>query len=105
MVCPLAVADEGDIYGEVATLLYEFLGAVERVNEEELRSDRRHSPRGNLFFSNDRDVRGDLPQSLEGFQHPDQLAATMRRAGLIDVSVRRLALGAVAIHRGRVPTA
>jgi len=44
-----------------------------------------------------------LPESLTGFPQPDQLAATMRRAGLTDVSFRRLALGAVAIHRGRVP--
>jgi demethylmenaquinone methyltransferase/2-methoxy-6-polyprenyl-1,4-benzoquinol methylase len=46
-----------------------------------------------------------LPDSLTGFPQPDQLAATMRQAGLIDVSFRRLALGAVAIHRGRVPPA
>jgi demethylmenaquinone methyltransferase/2-methoxy-6-polyprenyl-1,4-benzoquinol methylase len=46
-----------------------------------------------------------LPESLAGFPQPDQLAATMRRAGLVDVSFRRLALGAVAIHRGRVPPA
>ena len=44
-----------------------------------------------------------LPESLEGFPQPDQLAATMRRSGLVDVGFRRLALGAVAIHRGRVP--
>ena len=43
-----------------------------------------------------------LPESLTGFPQPDQLAATMRRTGLVDVSYRRLALGAVAIHRGRV---
>jgi demethylmenaquinone methyltransferase/2-methoxy-6-polyprenyl-1,4-benzoquinol methylase len=46
-----------------------------------------------------------LPESLAGFPQPDQLAATMRRAGLVEVSFRRLALGAVAIHRGRVPPA
>jgi ubiquinone/menaquinone biosynthesis C-methylase UbiE len=40
---------------------------------------------------------------LQGFPQPDQLAATMRRAGLVDVGFRRLALGAVAVHRGRVP--
>jgi demethylmenaquinone methyltransferase/2-methoxy-6-polyprenyl-1,4-benzoquinol methylase len=44
-----------------------------------------------------------LPESLQGFPQPDQLAATMRRAGLVDVGFCRLALGAVAIHRGRVP--
>lgn len=45
-----------------------------------------------------------LPASLDGFPLPERLAATMRRAGLVDVSYRRLALGAVALHRGRVPT-
>lgn len=44
-----------------------------------------------------------LPESLAGFPRPDQLAVTMRRAGLVEVGFRRLALGAVAIHRGRVP--
>ncbi len=45
-----------------------------------------------------------LPDTLNGFPPPDQLAATMRRVGLTEVGFRRLALGAVAIHRGRVPT-
>jgi demethylmenaquinone methyltransferase/2-methoxy-6-polyprenyl-1,4-benzoquinol methylase len=44
-----------------------------------------------------------LPESLSGFPQPDQLAAIMRRAGLVDVGFKRLALGAVALHRGRVP--
>lgn len=44
-----------------------------------------------------------LPASLEGFPRPEELAATMRRAGLVDVRFKRLALGAVALHRGRVP--
>ncbi len=43
-----------------------------------------------------------LPASLEGFPRLEHLALTMRRAGLVDVSYRRLALGAVALHRGRV---
>jgi demethylmenaquinone methyltransferase/2-methoxy-6-polyprenyl-1,4-benzoquinol methylase len=46
-----------------------------------------------------------LPASLDGFPEPRELAATMRRAGLVDVSWRRLALGTVALHRGRVPPA
>lgn len=45
-----------------------------------------------------------LPASLNGFPLPDHLAATMRRAGLVEVAWRRYALGAVALHRGRVPT-
>jgi demethylmenaquinone methyltransferase/2-methoxy-6-polyprenyl-1,4-benzoquinol methylase len=44
-----------------------------------------------------------LPTSLDGFPDPDSLVTTMARAGLTDVSFRRLALGAVALHWGRVP--
>lgn len=43
-----------------------------------------------------------LPDSLDDFPAPEQLAATMRAAGLADVSYRRLAAGVVAVHRGRV---
>jgi demethylmenaquinone methyltransferase/2-methoxy-6-polyprenyl-1,4-benzoquinol methylase len=43
-----------------------------------------------------------LPHSLDGFPTAEELAATMQRAGLIDVGFRRLALGAVAIHLGVV---
>ncbi len=46
-----------------------------------------------------------LPASLDGFPLPERLALTMRRAGLVDVSYRRLGLGSVALHRGRVPAA
>ena len=44
-----------------------------------------------------------LPHTLVGFPDPVELAATMRRVGLVNVSVRRLALGAVALHVGTVP--
>lgn len=44
-----------------------------------------------------------LPASLEGFPNPEQLAATMRAAGLVDVTYRRLGLGSVALHTGAVP--
>jgi demethylmenaquinone methyltransferase/2-methoxy-6-polyprenyl-1,4-benzoquinol methylase len=43
-----------------------------------------------------------LPHSLDGFPTAEELAATMQRAGLVDVGFRRLALGAVAIHVGVV---
>ncbi len=43
-----------------------------------------------------------LPASLDGFPDADDLAATMASAGLVDVRFRRLALGAVALHVGRV---
>jgi len=46
-----------------------------------------------------------LPDSLDGFPDPRELAATMRKSGLADVTWRRRALGTVAIHRGRVPPA
>lgn len=44
-----------------------------------------------------------LPDSLDGFPDPRDLALAMRRAGIADVTWRRLALGTVALHRGRVP--
>jgi demethylmenaquinone methyltransferase/2-methoxy-6-polyprenyl-1,4-benzoquinol methylase len=44
-----------------------------------------------------------LPESLQGFPDADRLADTMRAAGLADVGYRRLGLGMVALHRGRVP--
>ena len=44
-----------------------------------------------------------LPASLDGFPEADDLAATMRSAGLVDVRFRLLAMGAVALHVGRVP--
>jgi len=44
-----------------------------------------------------------LPASLDGFPDPDTLSQTMRSAGLIDVNVRRLGLGSVALHVGVVP--
>lgn len=43
-----------------------------------------------------------LPSSLDGFPDATALAVTMRTAGLVEVSFRRLALGAVALHVGRV---
>lgn len=44
-----------------------------------------------------------LPASLDGFPDPEQLAATMRRAGLTEVTYRRLGFGSVALHSGVVP--
>ena len=45
-----------------------------------------------------------LPASLGGFPDADELADTMRAAGLADVDYRRLGLGGVALHVGIVPT-
>ncbi len=44
-----------------------------------------------------------LPNSLDGFPDAPTLAATMGAAGLDQVTFRRLAVGAVALHVGRVP--
>ncbi len=44
-----------------------------------------------------------LPESLDGFPDAAHLAAIMRRAGLVDVRVRRFGLATVALHVGRVP--
>ena len=46
---------------------------------------------------------GYLPASLDGFPDPDALAVRMRAAGLQRVTIRRLGLGAVALHVGTVP--
>jgi demethylmenaquinone methyltransferase/2-methoxy-6-polyprenyl-1,4-benzoquinol methylase len=50
-----------------------------------------------------RDAYRYLPTSLEGFPEARSLAATMRRAGLVDVRFRRMGLGTVALHVGVVP--
>jgi demethylmenaquinone methyltransferase/2-methoxy-6-polyprenyl-1,4-benzoquinol methylase len=44
-----------------------------------------------------------LPQSVDGFLTPDDLAQLMARVGLTDVRVARVGLGTVSIHVGRVP--
>ena len=46
-----------------------------------------------------------LPSSLTGYPPADELASMMRAAGATDVSYRRLAGGAVALHTGRKPSA
>ncbi len=43
-----------------------------------------------------------LPSSLNGFPAPEEIAATMRLVGLVDVKFKRLALGSVALHAGTV---
>jgi demethylmenaquinone methyltransferase/2-methoxy-6-polyprenyl-1,4-benzoquinol methylase len=42
-----------------------------------------------------------LPESTLAFLEPDRLAAVLREAGLVDVRVRRLALGSVAVTSAR----
>ena len=43
-----------------------------------------------------------LPHSLDGFPAAEEIAAVMRNVGLRDVSFKRLARGAVALHVGTV---
>jgi demethylmenaquinone methyltransferase/2-methoxy-6-polyprenyl-1,4-benzoquinol methylase len=43
-----------------------------------------------------------LPHSLDGFPAAEEIAVTMRRVGLTDVSFKRFALGAAALHVGTV---
>ena len=42
-----------------------------------------------------------LPESTLAFLEPERLAELMREHGLVDVSVRRLALGTVAVTSAR----
>ncbi|MEZ4517088.1 MAG: ubiquinone/menaquinone biosynthesis methyltransferase [Chloroflexota bacterium] len=44
-----------------------------------------------------------LPDSTQQFQGPEELAATMRAAGLVDVTYRLFMFGTIAIHSGRKP--
>ena len=65
---------------------------------------RRTAPIAGSLFGRKRAYRY-LPDSLEGFPDADELAQTMRAAGLVEVGYRRLGLGMVALHHGRVPPA
>jgi demethylmenaquinone methyltransferase/2-methoxy-6-polyprenyl-1,4-benzoquinol methylase len=65
---------------------------------------RRTAPLAGSLFGRKRAYRY-LPDSLEGFPDADELAQTMRGAGLVDVAYRRLGLGMVALHHGMVPRA
>jgi demethylmenaquinone methyltransferase/2-methoxy-6-polyprenyl-1,4-benzoquinol methylase len=44
-----------------------------------------------------------LPESTLAFLEPDRLAAVLRENGLVEVRVRRLALGSVAVTSARKP--
>ena len=65
---------------------------------------RRTAPIAGSLFGRKRAYRY-LPDSLDGFPDADELAGTMRAAGLVDVGYRRLGLGMVALHHGTVPPA
>ena len=55
--------------------------------------------------SGDRNAYRYLPNSLEGYPPADDLSAMLRNAGASETSYRRLAAGAVALHRARRPLA
>ena len=60
-----AVLDQGDVDGKVGALLDELLGAVERIDQEEARAERRRAIGGNLLRHH-RNVRG---EPMQGFKH------------------------------------
>jgi demethylmenaquinone methyltransferase/2-methoxy-6-polyprenyl-1,4-benzoquinol methylase len=60
------------------------------------------TPSLGALFAGDREAYTYLPESVEGFLSAGELAATMERSGLVKVTYRKLALGAVAIHVGEV---
>lgn len=66
-------------------------------------SFRRIAPLAAALFARQGRAYRYLPDSLDDFPAPEQLAATMEAAGLVDVTFRRMSTGVVALHRGRVP--
>lgn len=65
---------------------------------------RRTAPVAARILGGPRGAYAYLPESLEGFPNPDQIAEAMRSAGLRDVHYVRLAGGAVSLHWGTAPT-
>lgn len=53
------------------------------------------------LLSGDRSAYRYLPNSLSGYPTADELSRMLESAGLVDVSYRRLSMGAVALHLGR----
>jgi demethylmenaquinone methyltransferase/2-methoxy-6-polyprenyl-1,4-benzoquinol methylase len=45
-----------------------------------------------------------LPESTAAFLEPETLADELRAAGLVEVQVRRLGLGSVAVTQGQSPS-
>lgn len=63
---------------------------------------RRVVPALGALVAGSREAYAYLPRSVDGFLAPADLARLMERAGLRDVTWRRLGLGAIAIHVGIV---
>ena len=53
------------------------------------------------LLSGDRSAYRYLPNSLSGYPTADELSGMLESAGLVEVSFRRLSMGAVALHVGR----
>ena len=53
------------------------------------------------LVSGDRSAYRYLPNSLSGYPTAEELSGMLENAGLVDVSYRRLSMGAVALHVGR----
>ncbi len=56
------------------------------------------------LLSGDRSAYRYLPNSLSGYPTADELSRMLESAKLVEVSYRRLSMGAVALHVGRKPT-
>ena len=89
-----AIANERDVDREVADPLNEFLGAVERIDEEKLAADRGQAAGGHLLLGHDRHVRGGMAQTLEddrlggmiGLRHRRMVGLTLYfKAGDVDL--------------------
>ena len=52
------------------------------------------------LLTGSRDAYRYLPDSTQGFQGPDELAATMRATGFVDVNYRLFMFGTIAVHVG-----
>lgn len=44
-----------------------------------------------------------LPDSIQGFLHPDEMRALFRAAGLVDIKEYKLTLGIAYLHVGTIP--
>lgn len=55
------------------------------------------------LVSGDRSAYRYLPSSLSGYPTADELSGMLEAAGMVEVSYRRLSMGAVALHVGRKP--
>ena len=55
------------------------------------------------LLARDREAYTYLPESVQGFLTVEEVTALMENAGLVNIEVRKLAFGTVAIHSAQVP--